>query len=324
MKPEKLKELYEKGESSHTLAKKFNTDHKKIQRLLKSIGIKLRSRSEAIKLAVSKGRLIVPPPREHKIPNSARKLTLEKAYILGTLCGDGWMHCTKRQSYQIGLNAIDKEFVGYFRDCLRETYGIHRKLKKLKKRQKNWNNQYRIRICSKNVFNDLLDYNSFQTRKWKVPKEIKKSPEIIIQNFIKGFFDSEGTVREKGYQINAVSINSKGIQEIKKLLLKVGIKSNILKRKRINKSDIYNLNITGRKSIELFKNNINFIIIRKRKKLEKLVKNYKLNVSSNDEVKKLIPKMINLRDKKWSYEKIANELGIATMTVWSNLKKVDL
>ena len=52
-----------------------------------------------------------------QIPKSSKKLTKEKAYILGVLCGDGYIST----GYRLGLEACDKEFVDCFQKCLGET-----------------------------------------------------------------------------------------------------------------------------------------------------------------------------------------------------------
>ncbi len=53
-----------------------------------------------------------------KIPKKSKKLTEEKAYLLGVLCGDGYL----TTGYRIGLGVTDEDFNEEFRRCIKEVY----------------------------------------------------------------------------------------------------------------------------------------------------------------------------------------------------------
>lgn len=107
--PTLVKGLYEKGESTVGIAKVFGVSPATVWRYLRKGGIDVRTKSEAAKLGVKVGRIKI---RKHTIPYSSKTLTKEKAYLMGVLCGDGYLsHVPTKGSYYIGLQAIDKEFV---------------------------------------------------------------------------------------------------------------------------------------------------------------------------------------------------------------------
>lgn len=46
---------------------------------------------------------------QFRIPTSARRMTCDKAYVLGVLCGDGYLGGRSRNQIQVA--AVDEEFV---------------------------------------------------------------------------------------------------------------------------------------------------------------------------------------------------------------------
>ena len=315
---EQFKILYQKGIPVREIAKKFNTYHSAILYFLDKLNVKRRSRSKAAKLGVKFGRIKI---FKHKIPKSSKKLSLEKAYVLGTLYGDGNIYCNnKLRTNQIALAATDKEFVDNFRNSLFKTYKIkptkELRIRKIKNRKK----QYVTRLCSKEACKDFLKYGLTGTRNWRVPNNIKKNRLETKAQFIKGFFDSEGNVDKN--RVSAFSTNKKGIEEIREILIDFGIRSKIVtKKNKKPRVTSYRLGIQDRKSVEIFHKHINFTIIRKKGKLKEIVNNYKLWTTPSEEVKKLKPKMLELRNKNLTYKQIGKELNVGIATVWNHLKQ---
>lgn len=88
----------------------------------------------------------------NKIPNESKELTKEKAYILGVLCGDGYIR-VQRHSYLVGLDVCDEDFVDEFIKCFNKTYSIFPS-KRIRRRKftpftKNLKPQYVINAVSK-------------------------------------------------------------------------------------------------------------------------------------------------------------------------------
>src|SRR3989338_2298715 len=150
-----------------------------------------------------------------KIPEKSFILTLEKAYILGTLCGDGFV----TTNYLVGLNVCDREFAEYFQFCLKSVYEIMVPLLKKKSRSTNFcvnpKQQYVLLLRSKRVVEDLLSYTqSFKTFEWTVPEVIKLASKDIQSSFIRGFADSEGSVknRHRNRELTLCSGNFEGLR----------------------------------------------------------------------------------------------------------------
>lgn len=79
---DKLIELYESGESTYSIAKQLNTYPNKIKRALGYLGVKIRSRSEAQKLAIESGRT--------KHPTDGKTLSEETKLKIGKKSKESW------------------------------------------------------------------------------------------------------------------------------------------------------------------------------------------------------------------------------------------
>ncbi len=319
---EKIKELYNYGESTLTLGKRFNKSDGTIRYHLIKEGLKLRDRKRATMVAIEKNRWKEPIRRQHKIPMSSQELTKEKAYILGVLCGDGYMQHTKNKrgtSYIVALQSIDKEFVRNFSRLINKVYKLKPKESFIKVKNPNWNDKYQSRICSKEVFEDLQRYDkTFKTFEWEVPKQILNSSKKIQAKFLQGFFDSEGHVNYKYKNIIGVSASLQGINGVKRLLNNIAIAFTDVNYK--NRS-IYGIRVQGRKSIKIFNKNVGFIIKRKKNSLKILLSTYIGDRTAKVEVIGLKNKMVQLRDENMPYQKIANILGVSRCAVWNQLNK---
>lgn len=311
-----FKRLYEYGESTHSIAKKFGISHNTVLRHLRNQRVKIRSRSEAAKVGVRKGRIKI---NRHIISDLSKKLTSEKAYILGVLCGDGWIYYNpSKRAYQIGLETIDKEFAKKFMESLYIVYNIRPTFKKRIVKTPNWSDKYAVKLCSKAVCNDLLRYTPFYVDKWNVPKDIKKASTDIQAKYLKGFFDSEGNVEPKARRVGATSSNIVSLKEIQSLLQNFGIRS---KLQSSTNQNLHHLRIQDRQSVESFNKNIGFVIKRKKDNLKQLVNTYKRMKTLAKTVKMLEPQMRQLRKKGVTYDEIGRRLNINAKTVWNHINK---
>lgn len=319
LKSKQITQLYLDGESSLSISKKLEINPRTVITHLHKNGVQSRSHQEASILALKMNRLKV---KLSKIPKQSKLLSKDKAYILGVLCGDGWIYYqnkSPKQTYQVGLNAIDKDFVYQFKDSLYKVYKISSDIKVRDRRKPNWNRQFEIKICSKNVCDDLLSFGNFKTSSWRIPQAIFESQPKVKAAFIKGFFDSEGYVSKKDRRVVGVSTNFDGLSEVSQLLKSLDIESRI---KTDSIKSCYYLSITGRKCIERFLKLVDFSIKRKSLLLEKLVNSYVLEISLSKEVDRLFPDMVLLKNKGYTYEKIAKQLDISIGTVWRRLNIV--
>lgn len=318
VKREKIKQMYENGESTWSIAKIFGVYPSTIKWHLKRAGVVLRSKSAANKLAFQRGRIKI---FAHSLPAASAQLTKEKAYILGVLCGDAWYWIGKR-SWQIGLAATDRDFVETFADCLERTYEIKPSMKALSRRNPMWNKQFETKLCSKAVVNDVLSYGvNFRTVEWRVPDAIAKAHLDIQSVFIRGYFDSEGCVEER--RVQAASTNVAGLSEIQTLLRRFDIRSSLTLQVHTesNRKPSFTLRIQDRKSVENYHKFIGFGIIRKQVALKNVISSYKLLKSLRDDINLVEPKMVQLRSEGFSYSQIAKTVNVSIGTVWRHLNR---
>ncbi len=256
-----INRLYKGGKSARQVGKELNISHARVLQLLKKENVSRRSVTKII------------PNKNYK------KLIPERAYILGVMCGDGCIFSGMAHKgkwdyklYIIHLSVKDKDFVDEFMRCIRKVYGIVPSLyyRDRNKLNNKWSNIWVAKISRKKVYDDLSHYK-LGTNDWEIPKEIKTSGDLnIIGSFLKGFYDSEGSVLKGPRSFNIVvhSNNLRGLLEIKYLLKKIGIDScKMMKDKRPNRNPTFFFAILKRKNLEIFLNEVGFSIQRKQNKL---------------------------------------------------------
>lgn len=199
-----------------------------------------------------------------QIPESAKVLTPEKSYILGVLCGDGYVNY---KDHYISLETITIEFIHKFRECCIKVYGPDF----CGSITPTCNGKQRIIICGKEMTEDIRKYLPGKgTFTWKVPEEINRLSEDCKISFIQGFFDSEGRVHKK-YSLDVTSVNRIGLSQLKKLFGSLHIKTSEIKSSNNKK---YTLYITGKENIVKFINKIGTNIPDKLKKMKELLLKY--------------------------------------------------
>jgi len=208
-------------------------------------------------------------------------LTLEKAYILGVLCGDGSifvLNCNNGKHFIVKLEVIDKDFRDFFLKCLQKYYHHGGKSEYIKNTSFGIVKTYCTISQHKGVFLDLARYGNFGTKTWRVPKEIFKSSNEIKYAFLRGLFDSDGgvtSVNKRFPDIILSSINLKGTLEVQKLLINLGF--NPLLQKFDNYGDrkikYYRLHINKKEDVIKYYKFIGFVIKRKQENLSNLIKN---------------------------------------------------
>ncbi len=249
----------------------------KIQRYLKSIN-KCHITAGAISRWIYRSGKIFQKTIINKLKEGYEKLTEEKAYVLGVLCGDGYLST----GYRIGLDVCDLDFAEEFKRCLETTYGIKINIGLQKGRHTNMTpngvgkDKYFVVLTSKLAHSDLIQYSDFKTHTWIVPNEILKSENLKIKSsFLRGFFDSEGTPRVKKKGSSAIQVcsgNKASILVIKETLLN---DFNIEMKVEERDNEFIVLYSERYKDIKNFSDMINFTIKRKKDKLKLALENYK-------------------------------------------------
>jgi len=287
----KFIKLYKKGLSIKKIAELCNSTFATVNRHLHKEGITLKKRGDPIFIQNS----------------DYRKLSLEKAYILGVIGpGDGFIEKRKKEGiYRLVLDVADKDFLEYSVYCLEKVYGIKPRIEKITKRRKNDRERLKAVLQSKAVYEDILSYNAdFRERTWNIPRAIKTANKKIQSKYIQGFADSQSHVGNHPTQraIILCNKNESGKREIREILRNLKIKANIHENW---------LTITGKKYIERYQNQVNFTMERKRVALDNLLNRYQRVQRIQEDLVKLKTSVIEQRKKGLILSIIANNNDIS-------------
>ncbi len=255
------KELYElyikQKQSAQRLARTYNVSTIIVINWLRSYNINPRTHLESMNTPNIKEEL--KGKRLRRPTKDFSKLTSEKAYILGVLCGDGYI---RPGAIRLEIR-YDEEFIKRFTECINTVYGLDFRYKYYEKK-----NSFVMSITSEIISKDLLRYGKFGAFEWGVPKEVVTSNSLdITSNFLEGMYDSEGTVGRSAIVLTSVS--KKGVYGMCKLLKRLGIKSKV----SIYKEKYYYLYIFRKERFKIYREKIGFTIKRKQEKLDSILAN---------------------------------------------------
>ena len=203
------------------------------------------------------------------LKNGFEKLTTAKARIIAHLIGDGAVY-RSNHDYNVKYEVKDLESLNSFEKDMISIYGL-----KLTKGFKNSGITGKpipfVRLRSKLVYDDLLKYSTYHSKDWKINNIILNSSRKIKREFLKAFFDDEGSVVPQGNKgiIKLYSINSNGLKQLQKMLLKFNIE-NRLDHGYGAKRNVYAVLI---KDLNKFDEEIGFNLKRKENKLKSLKSN---------------------------------------------------
>lgn len=258
-----------KGISSRKIAKVLHTSHRTILKYLTAYGIKRRSN-------------ILPLPEKSKV------LTSEKAYLLGAICGDGCLHksrvfkkrITKQDTpyynYILRFSVTDKDFMKEFIYCFEKVFSYVPKVYFCSSEKENNKDVHTICINRKEIFIEFYKLIYANHYKWHVPESILISQNLdIIESFLRGFADAEGSVDKRYGYISLCSTNKNGLNQVKYLFDKIGIKTSRICISKHNKfSTNHTIYITSRPQMYKFNNYVGFCIKRKQYRLQRRLINY--------------------------------------------------
>lgn len=193
----------------------------------------------------------------------------ELSYVIGVCYGDGSAYSAKNRwgkykiikEYRIRLSAIDRDFVDEFNRCVSKVLGRSRYPVYFDKRK----GAYTITAYSR-LLHDFL--------KEHLRKE-KETIERYPADFVRGFFDSEGTISVRGktiHEIKAYNTNKEVLTCIKNSLQTHFSINAILRRAQPGKTSrckkpYFELAISGQESMKKYCDFIGFTIARKMEKL---------------------------------------------------------
>ena len=152
-----------------------------------------------------------------EIPNIYEEI-LDESEIIGIMLGDGNIMHNNRS---IRLRVRELEFCQNFKRLIERTYGIEAPLD-----NKYYYNCYANSTLLTNRISKLTKHNK------EIPEFILKGDNKIKSKFLRGFFDSEGSVDiiEHRRQIVLTQNNKKMLLQIKSLLIDLGIQSKYYKK----------------------------------------------------------------------------------------------
>ncbi len=195
----------------------------------------------------------------------------ELAYIVGAYFGDASATAGRNYRYKVKLKVVDREFAEAFRKALK---GIGLNPRVGFENDRTRTGRWYVEATSKGLFRFLTG-----------PKErLFDVAKAYPREFLRGFFDSEGTVvfnkKSRTLHVSASNYDLEVLTLCEELLKKLDIDSRIYLHRRkgtpVNirgkmyryNSDLYRITIQRRASIFNFYKEIGFSIQRKQLKLE--------------------------------------------------------
>jgi len=203
-----------------------------------------------------------PYTRLKLLRKSAKTPSWELGYVLGVLCGDAHISANS-----IELKTTKVEWAETFLKILEAWSGYTPKWYEYNGKSFGKTlHFYRVVLHGKDIVTFFTQIGKFGTKVWQVPKTISDN-KVMQKGFLSGFFDSEGWA--SGGDIRACSSNLSGLQQVKELLMLFNIHSKIYSMTGGCKKRVYYYLRTmgGRKSLQLFRKEIGFMIVSKSKKL---------------------------------------------------------
>lgn len=169
-----------------------------VKKLSVKYGIRLRTKGQARYLALKAGKL----PQQYREVNHDffSKWTTNMAYVLGYFCADGNMHRLKKSNswlFSIGSNDVTHL------QLIKETIGSTHPFQKKSSQPKLLN----LRFASDKICKDLLKLGI--TPRKSVTLHFPKVPQRYLNDFIRGYFDGDGSIYiEERNQTAKLSISS--------------------------------------------------------------------------------------------------------------------
>ena len=233
--------------------------------------------------------------RRNRVLKYMLKPNFQLGYVLGTLNGDGTINYSRAS-----LEVTDLDFINYFKKQLKQIYPY--KISQYKRnRGKKRKLIYVISLFSKDYCKFLKEYNL---------KLIPLQSENFKKGFLKGFFDSEGSIRASN--LDNKKIAKREISFVQKSFDTINLISILLKQFNIfhkinshigssfnKKGKYYTISIYGFNNLLIFKKKIGFAINRKEQILDMAINSFeieKLCVDCNKKIKLSGPRMIRCKE----------------------------
>lgn len=206
-------------------------------------------------------------------------LSSDVCEIIGYYIGDGNYHNAIRLSDE----KID--VINYFNEKIKK-YNIKTSVNDERKYKKNSYTLYlrKDNFIEKYIIN--LKLNILQNKRF-IPKDIMSTTNDNIFSFLRGLFEADGTINTKSKPVISFSTSSKRLaEELKMLMIKVGIETTNIYEKNNPYGKWYVIGIQQKNSIKKFDKYIGFISKFKKDRLKKLIEkeNMNNNLSHNETI----------------------------------------
>lgn len=215
------------------------------------------------------------------------------AYLLGVLVGDGCLTIKDR----ICLSTADPEILNQVQDILSRFYDVQL--------TKQSGGKYDYELQSIKVKKILLGFGlqEVYARHKAVPEWVRLAPREYVVAFLRGLFDTDGSVEKKG-AIQLSSASSVLIHEVSYTLLNLGIVNKMYARKKkYNKQNQYYITVYG-DFLSRFNDYIGFSVARKHERLSLLASKQR-NTNINR-----IPGQIQTMSSVWQSAKEMTEVNL--------------
>ncbi len=198
------------------------------------------------------------------------------AYIIGVVAGDGWAVKNRRESggYKVGVKVRDMDFVEEFARCLGRV--LRREPPKPISVK---GGLLEVRVQSKALYQLLQKPIDFE----RIGRFVEHC-EDCKRGFLRGFFDSEGSVNKRDGGIYCVNTDVRLLEYVQKLLRALGIETS---GPRINmrkgaahkrwgriimaRKDVYCVEVRAKDRLEFYRR-VGFTIKRKQQNLEEYLR----------------------------------------------------
>lgn len=180
----------------------------------------------------------------------------EKAYFLGFLYADGYIH-DKRKYVYLTIQEDDKEILEKFSAILKTNKPLLF-IKKKTPKTPNWKNQYRLSLTRKTVYSDLKRWGLYQGKSLTLtPCKIIGLSTNLLRHFLRGYFDGDGSFSY--YKVRNTYGSSLSIVCTKEfnLFFSEFVKKNLninstLSKRFTDNTNCYNFRINGNKNVFKF------------------------------------------------------------------------
>lgn len=203
------------------------------------------------------------------------KFNKNLAAIHGYLCGDGYVirnpETQKHRYYHIGFRNTNNVLLKDFQQKFNAVFSVRPHI----------TNEGRCRIQNKEIFNILTEDFSYYSYEWKLPSLSYEN----LKAWLRAFFDCEGWVENQPAKSRLIGLdccNECGLQQVRAALDKLGILSQIAKRKD---RTIWRLTICGKNNLQRFQQQINFLHPTKKELMETAIASYptyRWNIPKNE------------------------------------------